>query len=493
MVQTRTKASSLLEALPFREQALQQTLNVSVIIPVFNVRYLVPMTIERILALACDFIARLEIIVVDDGSTDDTWAVLSTLAAAHPCLQIHRHRSHRGKGAAIRTALPYATGDVCVFHDVSLEYTPEDIPTLLRPFIDEGADVVYGSRYLMTSYRQALLYRHTLMNKILTSVMGWCTNLYLSDVETSYKVVNTQLLKSIPLRTDDAGLSVEMTLKLAKRRARIFEVPIRYAPGADKTSPENRVRRGISVLLSLLRFLFIDDIYYENEYGANILADLQEARQFNSWMADVLRPYVGDRVLEIGAGIGTLTRQFIPRELYVASDINPYYLEHLHSYSIGKPYVRVLKVDAHCSDDFRMLTAHFDTVLMINVLEHVPDEQVTLRNIHVALEPGGRAVILVPQHPGLYGSLDEVLEHRERYTAEGLARSLRMTGFRVEKIFDFNRMSVPAWWLNGRVLKRTGFSRVQLKTLELLMPIIRRIDRGWPWGGLSIIGIGIKE
>jgi hypothetical protein len=126
------------------------------------------------------------------------------------------------------------------------------------------------------------------------------------------------------------------------------------------------------------------------------------------------------------------------------------------------------------------------------VLEHLPDKQIALENAHAALETRGRAVILVPQHPGLYGSLDVALEHRERYTTQKLQAALERSGFRVERIFDFNRASVPAWYLNGRILRRRGFSRIQLKTLELAMPVVQKLDRVWPWKGLSIIGVGIK-
>ena len=104
-------------------------------------------------------------------------------------------------------------------------------------------------------------------------------------------------------------------------------------------------------------------------------------------MADTLRPYLGDRVLEIGAGIGTLTAQLIPRDLYVASDINPYYLQYLRSYAVGKPYLRVARLDAGAPEDFAGLRA-FDTVLMVNVLEHVPDEPIALGNVHAALGSG---------------------------------------------------------------------------------------------------------
>ena len=127
---------------------------------------------------------------------------------------------------------------------------------------------------------------------------------------------------------------------------------------------------------------------------------------------------MGDRVLEIGAGIGTLTSQFIPREFYLASDINPSYLSYLRGYSIGKPYLRVRHIDAGLSGDFTGLEEKFDTALMVNVLEHVPDEQVALHNLRSSLMPGGRAVILVPQHPALYGALDEALS-----TANGIRES----------------------------------------------------------------------
>ena len=243
----------------------------------------------------------------------------------------------------------------------------------------------------------------------------------------------------------------------------------------------------------MLKYFLIDDIYSEAEYGSNILSDLQDARRFNKWMADTLREHVGDRVLEIGAGIGTLTSQFIPRDLYVATDINAHYLHYLRSYAVGKPYLHVARVDAGRPEDFASLGHSFDTVLMINVLEHVPDEAIALENVRNALVPGGRAVILVPQNPKLYNSLDEALEHRERYTAEGLRTSLERAGFRVERLLDFNRTSVPAWFVNGGLLKRRTFSRIQLKGLELMMPAVRRLDRMIPWHGLSVVGIGVKQ
>jgi SAM-dependent methyltransferase len=468
------------------------SVSLSVLTPVYNERHLVAASLARVLALESASISRLELIVVDDCSTDGSWEVLRELASREPRLRLYRHDRNQGKGAAIRTALAHATCDICMVHDADLEYNPADIPSLLRPFIEEGADAVFGSRYMSAPYRRALMHGHTVVNKALTSVSNWLTDLNLSDIETCYKLINTSLLKSIPLRSDDFRFEIEVTFKLAKRRARVFEVPIRYLPRSHEEGKKIRARDGLLAIAAMLKYTLIDDIYAEDEYGSDILASLQNARRFNKWMADRIRPFVGDRVLEIGAGIGTLTAQFIPRDRYVASDINPHYLQYLSAYAVGKPYLRVARLAAMEVADFAPFQSAFDTVLMINVLEHVPDERLALQNVHSALAPGGSAVILVPQHPGLFNSLDVALGHRERYTAEGLRRSLEQAGFRVTQLFDFNRMSVPAWRFNGQVLGRKRFSRVQLKALEVMMPIIRRVDAVWPWRGLSLVAIGQK-
>ena len=465
----------------------------SVLVPVYNERHVVEASLRRLLSLRDNLISSLEVIVVDDQSTDGTWTILERLAAEDPRIVLLRNERNLGKGAALRKAIAHSTGDISIVHDADLEYDPSDIPSLLLPFAKEGADAVFGSRYLSAPYRRALMHRHTTINKLLTWGSNWFTDLNLTDIETCYKAVKTDLLKSIPIRSNDFRFEVELTFKLAKRRARVFEAPIRYLPRTREEGKKIRAYDGLLALISMIRFWLVDDLYMEDEYGSRILSELEHARRFNYWMGKTLRPFIGDRVLEIGAGIGTLTNQFIPRELYLASDINPHYIRYLQSYSYGKPYLHVLNVDAGKSEDFTGLEEKFDTALMINVLEHVPDEGLALRNLWSTLEPGGRAIILVPQHPGLYGTLDEVLLHRERYTPAKLEQALTDAGFRVETTFDFNRVSVPGWWLNGKLLRRKRFSRIQLKILDTLMPILSRMDRFWPWKGLSIIGIGVKD
>jgi 2-polyprenyl-3-methyl-5-hydroxy-6-metoxy-1,4-benzoquinol methylase len=308
-------------------------------------------------------------------------------------------------------------------------------------------------------------------------------------VETCYKAVRAALLKSIPIRSNDFRIEIELTLKLAKRHAHIFEVPIRYMPRSMREGKKIRPLDGLKALGALLKYSALDDIYSEDDYGSHILHQLERTRRFNLWMGDTLRPFVRDRVLEIGSGIGNLTEQFIPRELYVASDLNPNYLGYLRGYASGKPYLEVRDIDVTRERDFVSLGGRFDTVIIVNVLEHVADPALALANIHRSLAPGGRVIVLVPQHPWLFGTLDEALEHRERYTRRSLTKQLVDANFVVEELVDFNRTSVPAWWFNGIIMKRRVFSRIQLKTFDTAIPIVRRLDRLLPWSGQSLIAV----
>ncbi len=198
------------------------TFRLSLIMPVYNERHLVEASARRVLALKHPLISDLDLIIVDDGSTDGSCEILHRLASNDPRIKLLRHDRNLGKGAAVRTAISETTGDVTIVQDADFEYDPADIPALLLPFASEGADAVFGSRYLSAPYRRALTHRHTVMNRVITSFSNWLTNLSLTDLETGYKAVNTTLLKSIPIRSNDFRFEVEVVFKLAKRQACIF-------------------------------------------------------------------------------------------------------------------------------------------------------------------------------------------------------------------------------------------------------------------------------
>jgi len=458
----------------------------SVIVPVYNERYLVGELLRRVLAVAAPEIRELEVVVVDDGSSDGSLEVLRRVAAAHPGrVRLLEQPRNQGKGAAIRRGIAAATGDLVLFQDADLEYDPRDYARLVRPFLEDGADVVYGSRFLPSDRRRVLYYRHTLGNRILTALSNWFTDLNLTDMETCYKVFRASLLKSIPIRSQGFGLEPEITAKVAKRECRIFEVPISYLGRTYREGKKIGWTDAFHALGTMLKYYFLDDLYAEDEYGSHILHSLERAQDFNRWMAGAIAPHVGARVLEIGAGIGNITTQLLPRDHYVASDVNPHYLDYLRNLTLGKPYLEVARLDLEDPQGFAALAGRFDTVVCLNVLEHVRDPLAALRNIFSVLEPGGRAVLYVPQGPRRFSSLDEVLGHRCRYARDDLAGELRACGFEVERLRDFNRSGVPGWFLNGKLLRRRHFGRVQLKLFNVLVPLLKLVDPVLPWSGLG--------
>jgi glycosyltransferase involved in cell wall biosynthesis len=475
---------------------MNSSTTLSVLVPVYNEEYLVATSLERLICLAdSPFLDRVQIIVVNDGSSDRTWEAISQfkeLLAATPNDRLQwlfiQHEKNRGKAAAIHTALSAATEELCVIHDADLEYHPGDLKKMVEVFLAEQADAVFGSRFLASEYRRVLFFRHELGNRFLTLLCNVVSDLNLSDMETCYKMVRTSLLKSIPLNGEGFEIEPEITIKLAKRGARIFEVPIRYAGRTYQEGKKIQWRDGVKAVIAIFRFSLSDQIYVEDSYGSQILGRLNRAPRFTRWMADVIRPYIGQTVLEIGAGTGNLTAQLIPRVLYWATDINPLYLMYLDNVGRNRPYMKVGFTDAEKVATYPE-DQKFDTVICLNVVEHLADERGAIRNIRSALEAGGRAIILVPCGPGLYGTLDEVLGHQRRYTRESLKALVLDANFELEQMIDFNRVGVIAWWVNGRLLQRRTFGLWQIKVLNVLTPVFRTIDKALPLPPLSLIAV----
>jgi glycosyltransferase involved in cell wall biosynthesis len=474
---------------------MESKLGLSILVPVYNEQYLVEASLRRLGVLAqSPLLGRVRVIVVNDASTDHTGAVLQQFRTAitePPLSQFEwiflEHPKNQGKGAAIRTGIPHVDTDLAVIHDADLEYHPSDILKMIPLFVTEEADAVFGSRFLSSDFRRVLLFRHSLGNKLITLLTNIVTDLNLSDIETCYKMVRADLLKSIPWESERFGIEPEITIKLAKRKARIFEVPISYSGRTYAEGKKITWKDGMRALGALVRYGVSDRIYLEDTHGGEILARLNRAPKFTKWMADTIRPYMGDRVLEIGAGTGNLTTNLVPRSVYWASDINPEYLGRLEKLKATRPYLQVRATDVMAAETYP--AERFDTVVCLNVVEHVKDDVAALKNIRKTLDEHGRAIILVPNGPGLFGSLDEVLGHYRRYTREQLLAACEKAGFAVETFLKFNRVGAPGWWWNGRILKKRTFGLWQMKLLNLLMPVVRRIDRFLPFPHLSWIVI----
>jgi glycosyltransferase involved in cell wall biosynthesis len=461
----------------------------SILIPVYNEEEFVAAAIQRVLKVDFGPGVEVEIVVVDDGSTDGSTDVLQSLQSELAGrLVVVTHERNRGKGAAIRSAIEHATGEFAVIQDSDLEYNPQDLPRLLRPLLEGRADAVYGSRFLISGERRVMYFWHSLANHLLTTVCNMVADLNLTDVETGYKAFRLSLVRSIPLRSNAFGLEPELTIKLAQRGSALYEVPISYHGRTYAEGKKIGFRDAIEALLVILYYGLRRDIY--QDHGARILDSLAQTPRFNRWLADTIQPYVGIHVLEIGAGIGNLS-QFLAarRKSYTASDIDEEHLARLRVRFTHRPNMSLMHCDLSAPADFQPLQGRADTVICLNVLEHIEDDGVGLRNIARALMPGGTAIVLVPQDQAIYGTLDKVLGHYRRYSDPELRKKMEAAGLHVERVLHFNRVTRPGWWFNGRVLQRKHFSRFQLWVFDRMVWLWRRIDRTLPWPSVSIIAI----
>jgi glycosyltransferase involved in cell wall biosynthesis len=433
---------------------------------------------------------------VDDCSTDSTPDVLEAFKAREDRAAdakfdwiFLRHARNLGKGRAIVTGFERADCAITVIHDADLEYHPKDLLRIVEVFAEEQADAVFGSRFVGGDVRRVLDYRHQLGNRFLTLLCNLVTNLNLTDMETCYKAVKTDLLKSIPLESNDFRIEPELTIKLAKRNARVYEVPISYSGRTYQEGKKINWRDGYRALWAILKFAVSDNIYVRDAYGSQILARLSRAWKYNAWLADTIRDFCGNRVLEIGSGVGNITRQLIPRAEYVASDINPHYLQTLQALTNDRPYLRTSYCDITDSETFPRVPDGYDTVICLNVVEHIEDDRACLSNIARVLAPNGRAIILVPQGRWNYGTLDEVLEHKRRYNKESLRQLAEECDLEITKIVELNRIGTLAWFINAKVLRRRSFGLFQIWLLNVLTPVFRAIDPLLPLPGLSLIGV----
>jgi len=201
----------------------------SVAIPVYNEERTVKTIIEKV--IQSDLLGLdLEIIIVDDCSTDKTWNEIKVICEKHECIVSKRHATNKGKGAAIKTALKVASGSIVLIQDGDLEYDPKDYPSLLRPILEGKADVVYGSRFRSNQETRVLYFWHRIANGILTLCSNMFTNLNLTDMETGYKVFRKDILDEIVLKEDRFGIEPEITAKVARLAGiRIYEIGISYS------------------------------------------------------------------------------------------------------------------------------------------------------------------------------------------------------------------------------------------------------------------------
>lgn len=236
--------------LPIRKRAARD-LTLSVVMPAYNEED----TIEEVVHVVLRQRMVTELIIVDDASTDRTPEIVARLAAEYgDRIQSIRHRKNRGKGAALQTAIQAATASAVIIQDADLEYDPMEYRRLLRPIATGKADAVYGSRFLGAGGHRVLYFWHSIGNRFITLVSNMFTNLNLSDIETCYKVFRRELIQNIPLREQRFGIEPEITAKLARSHARIYEVPISYHGRTYEEGKKIGWKDGVRAIYCILKY-----------------------------------------------------------------------------------------------------------------------------------------------------------------------------------------------------------------------------------------------
>lgn len=459
----------------------------SVIVPCYNERATVAELLRRVHDVPIDK----EIIVVDDCSTDGSRQIVAELTRQWPELRQIIQPHNQGKGAAIRRGIELATGEIVLIQDADLEYDPEEYPQLIQPIVAGDADVVYGSRF--EGYpRRVMLFWHTLGNKFLTFLSNATTNLNLTDMETCYKVFRREVIQSITLNSNRFGFEPEVTAKVARRGYRIYEVPISYHGRDYWEGKKINWRDGFSAIFTILKYGLLVD-HRSEPAGYLTLRRMERLNRYNRWIWERLRPHVGQRVLEIGSGTGTMTRFLYGRELTVATDKETAYLDRLRNAFRRRPGIAVERLDLESDDVLALARYGFDTVLAVNVLEHTADDEEALRRIHRLLSPGGALIVYVPANRSLFGPLDRGVGHQRRYEKREIIGKLTAAGFMIDEVSYQNVAGKLGWWINSRLLRRQNLPLAQSRLFNLLVPLFRALEPDRPSTGLSLVAIAHKE
>lgn len=462
----------------------------SVLMPVYNEAKTLATIIERVLKAPIGL--EIEILVVDDASTDGSAEILAELAEKDNRVQFARHASNRGKGAAIRTAIQMMSGDCVIIQDSDLEYDPTDYPRLLRPILDGRADAVFGSRFASSPERRVLLYWHSLGNKVLTWLTNMLNDLNLTDMETGYKAVRADVLRSLRLENERFGIEPEMTTRLAQWGARIYEVPISYNGRTYSEGKHIGWRDGVQAIWLLFKYRWFDT-RFSNRYEAQAFERLALNPAVSHWLLAPMMSHLGNRVLEASAGSGNFTRHLLAKERLVAVEG-----DHFHSRALDRRigYLANVSVIEGSLEDSTLydslIDENLDSILCVNVLAHLEHPVNAISGFARILRPGGRLVALVPAHHRLFSETDRAIGRRQRFEKAELRGLLESEGFVVTRLIPFNRFGFLAWVV-GRWLGQSMIWTWQARLFRLGLPIARRIEQIAALPGLSWIIVATRE
>lgn len=431
-----------------------------------------------------------ELIVVDDGSTDGTLQAARQLQ--DPRIVIISQLVNRGKGAALRRGIAAATAPYVIVQDADLEYDPADYGRLLGPLQNDEADVVYGSRFALHRPHRVLYYWHSVGNRILTTLSNMFTNRNLSDMEICYKAFRREVIQSFTIEEERFGFEAEITAKVARGKWRVFEVGISYSGRTYEAGKKITWRDGVRALYCIIRYSRFGDpnkvstrdpaTAFQTTFAeidgelSETLETLDGARRYTDWIYSFIAPHVGPEVLEVGAGHGTFTERLMKgRTRLVATELSSRSLQLLEARYAEHSNVEIRGADiAECC-----ATESYDTIILVNVLEHIEDDALAVRQLAAALNPGGRLVLWVPAFQELYSDFDRQIGHYRRYRRATLATLAADAGLELIDLRYVNFIGGLAWWLIAKKLHQRPTTPSRVGAFDaLFVPIISRLESG---------------
>ena len=445
-----------------------------------------------------------ELIIVDDGSVDDTVEIVRELD--DPRVQLFVQPMNLGKGAALRRGFGEVTSPYVIVQDADLEYDPSDFGRVLAPLLAGDADVVYGSRFVSGRPHRVLYFWHAVGNRILTTTSNIFTNLNLTDMETGYKAFRREVIQSLQLEEDRFGIEPEITAKVSDGRWRVWEVSISYAGRTYAEGKKISWRDGVRAFYAIGRYSQIwrkfrgrldpgpdrtkapADFTEADIELTDTLDALELADNYADWIYALVAPRAGTKVLEIGAGHGDMTERLQHGRTVTATDLSPRCLALLRERFADRPNVDVQSADVTSLS----LGGEYDSVILVNVLEHIDDDVSALADLRSLLKPGGHLCVFVPTFEGLYSDYDRDVGHRRRYRRSQLAATFDRAGFSVVDVRYINTAGALAWWLFARRLGQVPTRRWSVRLYDrIAVPILRRLERDRsPRFGQSLLCIG---